>query len=87
LIFVYIFCALLAVSAILFSILVVKVGQARRASKKPNCAHCGSMALHVSAPRGPIDRLLTHWDCIPHRCEVCFRRQYRLADRPGKEDL
>ena len=64
---------------VLFSILVVKVAQARRASQKHACYRCGSEALHVSSPSGLTDRLLTYWNCVPHRCEVCFHRQYRLA--------
>ena len=77
--------ALLAAVACLFSILVLKVSQAKRVSKKPTCCYCGSGALHVSSPSGIADRLLTYWNCIPHRCEVCFHRQYRLAD-PGSND-
>ncbi len=64
---------------VVFSVLLVSVSQARRASKKPNCHYCGSTALHVSSPKGPIDDLLTYWNCLPYRCEVCFRRQYRLT--------
>jgi len=78
-IFVYGCLAVLAALTVLFSTLALKVAQARRASKKPNCYYCGSEALHVSSPRGIADRLLTYWNCIPHRCEVCFHRQYRLT--------
>ena len=85
-IFLWACLALLAAGAILCSILVLNVGQARRASRKSTCYYCGSSALHVSSPRGLADRLLTYWDCVPHRCEVCFHRQYRLADRPKDED-
>jgi hypothetical protein len=70
---------------ILFSVLAVKVGQARRASKKPNCYYCGSPALHISSPNGFADRLLTYWNCVPYRCEVCFHRQYRLAGQPAND--
>ena len=86
-ILVYAGLALLAAIAGLFSILAAKVAQAKRASTKPNCYYCGSQAMHVSSPNGVPDWLLTHWNCIPHRCEVCFHRQYRLAGRPGNEDL
>ena len=85
-IFLYGAIALLAAVIVLLSILVVKVGQARRASKKPNCHYCGSQALHVSSPSGLADRLLTYWNCVPHRCEVCFHRQYRLAGQPAKDE-
>ena len=85
-IFLYGAIALLAAVIVLLSILVVKVGQARRASKKPNCYYCGSLALHVSSPSGLADRLLTYWNCVPHRCEVCFHRQYRMADQPAKDE-
>ena len=78
--------ALLAAVIALLSMLVVKVGQARRASKKPNCYYCGSQALHVSSPSGLADRLLTYWNCVPHRCEVCSHRQYRLAGQPAKDE-
>jgi anaerobic selenocysteine-containing dehydrogenase len=86
-IMVYASLALLAAIAGLFSILAAKVAQAKRASTKTNCYYCGSQAMHVSSPNGVADWLLTHWNCIPHRCEVCFHRQYRLAGRPGNEDL
>ena len=86
-IFLYAGLAVLAAIIGLFSILAVKVAQAKRASRKPNCYYCGNQAMHVSSPSGLADRLLTYWNCIPHRCEVCFRRQYRLAGRPGNEDL
>ena len=78
---VYICLALLAAIAGVCSVLVIKVGQARRASRSPNCYYCGSQALRVSSPKGPVDRLLAYWDCVPHRCEVCFNRQHRLAER------
>lgn len=77
---------LLAAVTGLLSILALRLAEARRASKKPNCYYCGSNALHVSSPSGLVDQLLTHWNCLPHRCEVCFNRQYRLADQPAKED-
>ena len=86
-IFVYGCLALLAVLAVLFSTLVLKAAQARRASKTPKCYYCGSAALHVSTPRGIVDRLLTYWNCIPHRCEVCFHRQYRIAALPVSDGL
>jgi len=86
-IFVYGCLVLVAAAIILFSILVFKVAQARRASTKPTCYYCGSRALHRSSPSGLTDRLLTYWNCIPHRCEICFHRQYRLAGEPAKEDL
>ena len=78
--------ALLAAITSLFSILALKVSQARRASKKPNCYYCGSGALHISTPSGITDRLLTYWNCTPHRCEVCFHRQYRLGSPPSNDD-
>lgn len=84
-IFLYGSLALLVAATCLFSILVLRVGQARRASKTPNCYYCGSTALHVSTPSGFTDRLLTYWNCIPHRCEVCFHRQYRLAVQASEE--
>lgn len=78
--------ALVAALTVLFSILVLKVGQARRASKKPNCYYCGSRALRLSSPGGLMDRLLTFWNCVPHRCEICFSRQYRLAGQPANRE-
>ena len=85
-IFLYGFLALLAALTILLSVLVVKIGQARRAPEKLICHYCGSSALHVSSPRGLTDRLLTYWDCVPYRCEVCFHRHYRLASEPATEE-
>jgi hypothetical protein len=79
--------ALLATITTLFSILALRVAQARRASRKRNCYYCGNVALHVSSPGGLADRMLTYWNCIPHQCEVCFRRQYRLASQAEDEDL
>ncbi|MGO4880876.1 MAG: hypothetical protein ACLP59_08655 [Bryobacteraceae bacterium] len=84
-IFAYGVLGLLASLAILFTILVLKVGQARRASKKSTCYYCGSAALHVSSPKGLADRLLSNWHCVPYRCEVCFRRHYRFAGVRGDE--
>ncbi len=78
--------ALLAAVACLLSILAAKVAQAKRVSKKPNCGYCGSPALHVSTPNGLPDWLLTNWNCIPYRCEICSRRQYRLAHAPGSDE-
>jgi len=86
-ILVYASLALLAAIAGLFAILASKVAQAKRVSRKPNCYYCGSQVLRVSSPNGLIDELLTHWNCIPHRCEICFNRQYRLAGRPGNGEL
>ena len=86
-ILVYASLALLAAIASLFSILAAKVAQAKRASKKPYCYYCGSQALHVSAPSALADRLLTYWNCIPHRCEVCSHRQYRFAGQPADKNL
>lgn len=85
-IFLYGFLVLLAALIALLSILVVKFGQARRASQTPNCYYCGSQALHVSAPSGLADRLLTYWNCVPYRCEVCFHRHYRLAGESAKDE-
>lgn len=85
-IFIYGCLALLAAAVVLLSILVLKSGQARRASKNPGCYYCGNTALHVSSPHGLTDQLLTIWNCIPFRCEICFRRQYRLAVQPAKDD-
>jgi hypothetical protein len=84
-IFVYGCLALLAALTILFSILVLKVAQAKRASQQPNCSYCGSQAMRISSPRGLADRLLTYWNCIPYRCEVCFHRQSRLSARANGE--
>lgn len=86
-ILVYCGLALLAAATVLFSILVLKVGQAKRASNKPNCSYCGSTAMHVSSPNGLTDRLVNYWNCVPHRCEVCFHRQYRLDRQPASHDL
>ena len=87
-IMIWVFASLALVVAIagLFSILLVKVAQAKRASTKPNCYYCGSQAMHLSSPNGLADWLLTHWNCIPHRCEVCFHRQYRLAVPDADDD-
>jgi hypothetical protein len=85
-IFLYGVLALLAALTILLSILVVKVGQARRASRKPTCYYCGNGTLHLSAPRGFADRLLTYWRCVPYRCEVCFHRHYRLDGEPAADE-
>lgn len=84
---VYVFLVLLACAIFLSSVLVLKVSQARRASKKPDCFYCGSQALHVSSPNGLADRLLTYWDCVPYRCEVCFHRQYRMPVEPARDEL
>jgi hypothetical protein len=78
--------ALAAAIMVLFSILVLKISQARRASKTPHCYYCGSVALHLSAPGGIADKLLRNWNCMPHRCEICFRRQYRFAGEPQRND-
>ena len=85
-IFLYGSIALVVALVTLASVLLLKVSEARRVSKKPNCSYCGSLAMHVSAPYGLPDRLLGYWDCIPHRCEVCFHRQYRLAARQADDD-
>lgn len=85
-IFLYASVALLGAIAFLFSLLAAKVAEAKRVSKKPNCYYCGSPAFHVSSPNGLPDRLLANWNCIPHRCEICFRRQYRLARAAGSDD-
>lgn len=77
--------ALLAVAMALGSILVLKVGQARRASRTPGCYFCGGTALHLSTPKGLTDQLLTFWDCVPYRCEICFRRHYRLTAEPADD--
>ena len=68
------------------SYLLLKVEEARRISKKPGCHYCGSQAMHVSAPSGWADPLLTFWDCVPHRCEICYRRQYRIAPQALDSD-
>ena len=78
-IFVYGGVAIVAAVGILGAILVLKVEQAKRASRKPGCMFCGNTTLRVSSPHGLADELLTFWDCIPHRCEICSRRQYRLT--------
>jgi len=85
-IFLYSAIPLLLVLTTLFSILLLKVKEARRISKNPGCYHCGSEALHVSAPSGWADPLLMHWDSVPYRCEVCYRRQYRIAHQPANDD-
>jgi hypothetical protein len=85
-IFLYGVLALLAALAVLFFVLIVKVRQASRAPEQPNCYYCGSAALHISAPRGLTDRLLTYWNCVPYRCEVCFHRHYRLAAEPAADE-
>ena len=69
---------LLAAVAGMFSLLAARVAQAKRATRKPNCYYCGNPAMHPSTP-GLADPLLAHWNCMPYRCEICSRRQYRLA--------
>jgi len=88
LIFVYGLLVLILALAVLLSVLVWKVGQARRASKQPNCSSCGNATLHLSTPGGLVDTLLTNWDCLPYRCEVCLTRQYRVVRAPesARED-
>ncbi len=86
-IFWYAILVLLGAVVGLFSILAAKVAQAKRVSKKPYCCYCGSPALHVSSPSGLADWLLTNWNCIPHRCEICSRRHYRLAGPQAGGDL
>ncbi|MGA2740387.1 MAG: hypothetical protein ABSG65_23495 [Bryobacteraceae bacterium] len=86
-IFLYGSLALLLAAACLFSVLALQVAQARRASKTYTCRYCGSHALHVSSPGGMTDRLLKYWNCVPHRCEVCFHRHYRLAEPRASDDL
>jgi hypothetical protein len=85
-IFVYGGLMLAAAATTVLSMLVLKAGQARRASKKPSCQYCGGTALHLSSPRGLTDQLLTNWNCLPYRCEVCSRRQYRLAAQPANDN-
>lgn len=85
-IFWYGMIAALLVLVVVFTILMRTVKEARRISKQPGCYLCGSAALHVSAPSGWADPLLTHWNCVPHRCEVCYRRQYRFAPQPADDD-
>lgn len=85
-IFVYSALVLLFLLSSLFSYLLLKVDEARRASKKPGCYHCGSQALHLSAPNGSVDPLLTYWNCVPHRCEICYRRQYRIVQPQPDRD-
>jgi len=79
-IFVWIGGALLVAAFAFFSLLAVNVGRSRRASKKLSCPYCGSPTLHASSPKGPLDGLLSYWDCAPYRCEVCFGRHYRLRN-------
>ncbi|MGA2137143.1 MAG: hypothetical protein ABSH50_33040 [Bryobacteraceae bacterium] len=75
---------LLVAAAVVFSILLAKAAQAKRASKTPNCVYCGNGTLRLSTPDHWIDPLLEHWSCVPHRCDVCYRRQYRYtAESPG----
>jgi hypothetical protein len=69
---------LLGCLAALFSILLLRVREARQTSKQSYCFYCGSKALRHSAPKGLVDHMLANWDCLPHRCEVCFRRYYRF---------
>jgi hypothetical protein len=73
---------LLVCLGILLSILVLRVRQARQASKQSCCYYCGGKTLHLSAPGGLTDLLLTNWNCLPYRCEICFRRHYRLRRAP-----
>jgi len=88
LILVYVFVVLLVGTAALFSVLVFKVKEAKRTSKSPNCCSCGSHALHISSPHGLGDQLLANWHCVPYRCEVCYRRQYRFdrAYGPARDE-
>jgi len=75
-----------AVLALLF-VLLFKIKQAQRASRKTQCYYCGSNAVRLSAPSGLVDWLLENWDCAPHRCEVCFHRYYRfVGERRPRED-
>jgi len=85
-IFFYSAIPVLLVLITLFAILLLEVKEARRISKKTGCCQCGSKAMHVSRPTGLLDPLLTHWNCVPYRCEVCYRRQYRIA-HPSDDKL
>jgi hypothetical protein len=81
-IFVYGCLALLAALTILFSVLVLKVAQARRASKKPNCYYCGSEALHVSTPSGLTGQCLPEANSINAGCwDKCLDIFARLCHR------
>jgi hypothetical protein len=71
---------LVAIATVLFVVLLLRIKQAQRTSKKAECYYCGSNAVRLSAPGGPIDWLLENWDCAPHRCEICFRRYYRFVN-------
>ncbi len=66
-------------AATLFSVLVGKIKEAKRTSKQPQCYYCGNLAVRPSAPNGIFDWILESWNCVPHRCEVCFRRHYRFV--------
>ena len=83
---VYAGVVLLAAVAGVFAMLAVKVAQAKRATRKPNCYYCGSPAMRRSSPNGLADRMLTYWNCVPYRCEICFNRQYRLAGLGEEEN-
>ncbi|HVN06115.1 MAG TPA: hypothetical protein VMT86_16955 [Bryobacteraceae bacterium] len=79
-IFLYAALGLLFVLSCVFSFLVLKVSEARRLSSQPGCYSCGSTALHLSHAGGLVDAALALWDCIPYRCEVCYRRQHRFRN-------
>ena len=71
--------ALVLTVGVLLFVVVLRMKQARRASRMDGCYFCGSHAVHLSAPNGLFDLLLDNWDCLPHRCEVCFHRYYRFV--------
>jgi hypothetical protein len=70
--------AVVAAATVLFSVLVGKIREAKRTSTQPQCYYCGNPAVRLSAPNGILDWILENWNCVPHRCEVCFRRHYRF---------
>jgi len=78
LIWLWVSAGLLACLVTLLSVLTFRVRQARRASQQAGCYYCGCQTLHLSAPGGLVDLLLTNWNCQPYRCEICFRRHYRF---------
>ena len=76
--------AIVLVVAALLLVPVLRIKQARRASRLDGCYFCGSHAVHLSAPHGLFDSILDNWDCVPHRCEVCSQRYYRIVQERAR---
>lgn len=76
-IFLLVMLIVVGIAALLLGVLAFTVKRAKRATGEANCIYCGSPAMHRAAPN-ITDELLTFWNCIPYRCEVCSRRQYKL---------